>query len=173
MNNDNLRFPIGKFSPQEKYSTQELKNFIQRIENLPDRVANEVKSFTKNDFEKTYREDGWTGRQVIHHLADSHMNSYIRFKWTLTEDMPTIKAYDENAWAKTGENLADPVISIALLKALHLKWTTLLQQLTAEELKKQYIHPESKKHISLEQMLALYAWHGDHHLGHLKIIAAK
>jgi hypothetical protein len=101
------------------------------------------------------------------------MNAYIRFKWTLTEDSPTIKAYNEKLWAETPETRMDPNLSLDLLKALHKKWAALLSSLSSEDLKKEYIHPETGKRNRLDRIIALYAWHGDHHLGHLNIVAGK
>ena len=170
---DQLRYPIGKFSPQESYTQQELQQFISRIGNLPGKVEGLIRNFSADQFNTTYRDGGWTARQVIHHLADSHMNAYIRFKWTLTEETPMIKAYDEKLWAETPETKLDPAISVQLLKALHIKWVALLQTLKGEDLKKEFVHPETKKHVSVERLMALYAWHGDHHLGHLEIISRK
>lgn len=173
MNDEALRYPTGKFTAQEAYTTQEIDGFIRRMESLPARLEEVARTLTAKQLETPYREGGWTARQVIHHLADSHMNAYIRFKWTLTENTPTIKAYDEKRWAETPEVAADPQLSISLLKALHAKWTTLLKALTPEDLNKEYIHPETKKHNRLDRIIAMYAWHGDHHLGHLKIVAGK
>jgi hypothetical protein len=173
MNNDQLRYPIGKFASQESYTAQEVKSNIARIENLPSTVEKLVTSFTSTYWDTPYREGGWTARQVIHHMADSHMNAYVRLKWTLTESTPVIKAYDEKAWAETPETKLDPVISLSLLKALHIKWTALLNLLSTEDLKRGFIHPDTKKNVPLDRLIALYAWHGEHHLGHLKIITAK
>jgi len=172
-NQDQLRYPIGKFSPQESYSSAEIESFIGRIESFPSRLDQVVNTLSSALLDKPYREGGWTARQVLHHLADSHMNAYIRFKWTLTEETPLIKAYDEGAWAETAETSTDPVLSIQLLKALHPKWVALLNRITPEQHKRTFIHPETKKHVSLERMMATYAWHGDHHLAHLNIIAGK
>ncbi len=173
MNNDALRYPTGKFAPQDTYSKKEIDEFIARMDSLPARFEAVAKALSAKQLETPYRDGGWTARQVIHHVADSHMNAYIRFKWTLTEDTPIIKAYDEKLWAETPEVAFDPQISIALLKALHIKWTTLLKALTPEDLMREYIHPETKKHNRLDRIVAMYAWHGDHHLGHLKIVAGK
>lgn len=106
-------------------------------------------------------------------MSDSHLNAYIRIKWTLTEDTPLIKAYDEKLWALTPEINLDPTISLNLLKGLHIKLAALLNSIPTDQLSRQFLHPETKKHVSLERMIALYAWHGDHHLGHVKIVAAK
>lgn len=173
MNNDALRYPIGKFQPEEFYTTEAINANIERIETLPSRVRKLIDTFSSTQWDTPYREGGWTGRQVVHHMADSHMNSYIRFKWTLTESTPVIKAYDEGAWAETPETKLDPEISLILLDALHAKWGALLKLLTKDDMKKTFIHPDTNKHNSIERMIATYAWHGDHHLGHLKIIAAK
>lgn len=171
MNNDEaLRYPTGKFNPKPEYTSSELKTAIARIEVLPSLVEKVISNFSGQQLGTTYRSGGWTARQVVHHLCDSHMNAYIRFKWTLTEETPVIKAYDEKKWAETPEINTDPRLSIDLLKALHAKWVILLKALTERDLQKEFIHPETRKNIRLDRMIALYAWHGDHHLGHLKII---
>jgi len=173
MNDETLRYPIGRFTPQEAYTEQELGDCIQRIESLPHRIDFLIKSFSPRALDRTYRDGGWSGRQVIHHLSDSHINAYIRLKWTLTENTPLIKAYDEKRWAETPEVKLDPAISLDLLKALHAKWVGLLKSLTTTDLQREYTHPETKKNVRLDRLLAMYAWHGDHHLGHLKIIGDK
>jgi hypothetical protein len=173
MNDDKLRYPIGKFSPQPSYTSGEVKSNIERIEILPGKIETMVQQFLPHQWDTPYREGGWTARQVVHHMADSHLNSYVRFKWTLTEARPVIKAYDEKAWAETPETKLDPAISISFLKALHIKWTALLKLITEEDLKKEFIHPDTKKNVPLDRLIALYAWHGEHHLGHLNIVADK
>jgi hypothetical protein len=130
-------------------------------------------SFKPGALDIAYREGGWTARQVLHHLPDSHLNAYIRFKWTLTEATPTIKAYDEKGWAETPDTKGDPTVSLTLLRALHAKWTVLLQSLDDSQFKREFIHPDTRRHLSLARMAATYAWHGQHHLGHLKIVAGK
>lgn len=167
---DPLRFPIGKFSPQESYSPQEISAFINTIEAAPFKIEEVFKKLSAAQLEMPYRPEGWTARQVIHHISDSHMNAYIRFKWVLTENTPTIKAYHEKAWAETYEIKQDPALSISLLKALHAKWVTLLRALTSTDLKKSFIHPETGRSMSLERMIALYAWHGEHHSEHLRLV---
>jgi hypothetical protein len=173
MNEEVLKYPTGKFAVQDSYSRSELDECIQRIETLPTRIEDVIRGFTAKQFDTVYREGGWTARQVVHHLADSHMNAYIRFKWTLTEDTPVIKAYNEKLWAETPEVKSDPHLSLNVLKALHPKWSILLKALTPADLKKEYVHPETKKSNRLDRIIAMYAWHGDHHLGHLKIVAGK
>jgi hypothetical protein len=172
-NDDQLRYPIGKFAAQDAYTADELKTYIGRIEALPGKVEDLLKTFPATKLDTPYREGGWTARQVLHHLSDSHLNAYIRFKWTLTEATPTIKAYDEKAWAETPETKLDPIISLPVLKAIHVKLVAFLRRLKPEDLNREFFHPETKKHVRLDRMIALYAWHGDHHLGHLHIIAGK
>ena len=173
MNDDHLRYPIGKFAPQPAYTTGEVEANILRIENLPASVEKIVGSFSSKQLDTVYRDGGWTARQVVHHMADSHLNAYIRMKWSLTEPTPTIKTYDEKLWAETPETRLDPIISITLLKAHHVKWVSLLKVLSTDDLKKEFFHPDSKKNVPLDRLIALYAWHGEHHLGHLKIAAGK
>jgi hypothetical protein len=170
---EHLRYPIGKFTAQESYTPQELLQCISRIETLPTKIEALVRNFSAAQFDTPYRDGGWTARQVLHHLPDSHMNAYIRFKWTLTENTPTIKAYDEKRWAETPEIKLDPVISVDLLKALHIKWAAMLKLIRTEDLMREFFHPETKKHVRLDRLMALYAWHGEHHLGHLEIVAKK
>jgi hypothetical protein len=174
MNSDEqLRYPIGRFTANDSYTLEEVKANIKRIELVPASIEALAGKLTVKQLDTPYREGGWTARQVLHHVSDSHMNAYIRIKWTLTEETPTIKAYDEKLWADTFETKADPAISIALLKALHAKWTVLLNGISKEQLARQFYHPDSKKHVRIDQAIASYAWHGEHHLGHLKIVAGK
>ena len=174
MNNDDLlRYPIGKFTAKDSYSTEELQDFIGRIENLPREIEKVINSMTIKQLDTPYRHGGWTARQVVHHMADSHTNAYIRFKWTITESTPTIKAYDEKAWAETPETKLDPMISIELLKALHAKWSAMLRRLSPSDFQKEFLHPDTKKHMRLDRLTAMYAWHGEHHFAHLKIVANK
>jgi uncharacterized damage-inducible protein DinB len=170
---DQLRYPIGKFSARDSYTLEEVASFIKRIEDVPARIETIVQKLSAAQLDTPYREGGWTARQVLHHLPDSHLNAYIRIKWALTEDTPTIKAYDEKAWAETPETTSDPALSLAVLKALHAKWAVLLRGLTARDLEKRFYHPDSKKHVRIDQAIATYAWHGEHHIGHVNIVAEK
>lgn len=170
MSDENLRYPVGKFQPKESYTAEEITKFIAAIEAAPEKIAEAFKKLSAKQLATPYREGGWTARQVLHHLADSHMHAYIRFKWTLTEASPTIKAYNEKLWAETYETTQDPALSVNLFKALHTKWVTLLRALTPADLEKYFVHPETGKQIRLDRLMATYAWHGEHHLGHLNII---
>ena len=171
-NDEALRYPIGRHEGKAAYTTAEITALIDRIEAVPAEIEKIFKGLSPRQLEMPYRPGGWTARQVLHHIPDSHLNAYIRTKWTLTEDTPTIKAYDEVAWAQTGEIVADPALAVALLKSLHAKWVPLLRSLREAELQRSFYHPDSKKHIRLDQLMASYAWHGEHHAGHLKIVAA-
>lgn len=170
MSDENLRYPVGKFQPKEWYTPAEIDQLIAAIEAAPEKLSQAFQTLTPKQLDTPYREGGWTARQVLHHLADSHMHAYIRFKWTLTENSPTIKAYNEKLWAETYEIAQDPALSVSLLKALHAKWVTLLRALKPSDLEKYFVHPESGRQIRLDRLMATYAWHGEHHLGHLKII---
>lgn len=170
MSDEKLQYPVGKFSPKESYTKEEINNLINSIESVPGKIEETFKKLSAKQLEIAYRPGGWTARQVLHHISDSHMNAYIRFKWTLTESTPTIKAYNEKLWAETYEVNHDPALSVALLKALHSKWVVLLRSLTPEDLQKSFVHPETGKNIRLDRLVALYAWHGEHHLGHLKLV---
>lgn len=167
------RYPIGKFSPQPSYTTEEITGYIKQIEKLPELLHSEIQSLNDEQLDTPYREGGWTVRQVVHHLADSHMNAYIRVKWALTEEAPVIKAYNEKAWAETPETKAEPAISVAFLTALHRKWTRLMRQLSPLDLAREFIHPETKKAQRIDRMIALYAWHGAHHLAHIARLKKK
>ncbi|MEQ9413407.1 MAG: putative metal-dependent hydrolase [Cyclobacteriaceae bacterium] len=172
MNKDD-RYPIGPFNGKDTYTKEELTALTQEIAKLPARITKEVDGMTNDQLETPYREGGWTIRQVIHHLADSHMNAYIRMKWALTENSPLIKAYDEKAWAETRETKLDPQISLALLKSLHAKWVALINSFSEEDLLREFTHPETKKNQSLEKMIAMYAWHSNHHLAHITALKQK
>ena len=149
-------------------SSEQVSNWISEIENTPAQMAKAVHGLSDEQLDTPYRPDGWTIRQVVHHVPDSHMNSYIRFKWTLTEDTPTIKAYDEKLWGNLPDSLEGPVeLSLQLLASLHARWVVVLRNLGEEDLEKEFVHPESGQKISLKTMVALYAWHGKHHLGHI------
>ncbi|MCB0661574.1 MAG: putative metal-dependent hydrolase [Saprospiraceae bacterium] len=165
------RFPIGKFKIRHDYSPSEIASNIHAIRTFPEKLEEFIPTLDPSSLLLPYREGGWTGKQVVHHLADSHMNAYIRIKWALTEDVPTIKTYFENLWAETPEvSSADIGVSIGLLKFLHDKWSTLLGALDERQLNRAVFHPEMKKEINISQFIALYAWHGEHHLGHLRLL---
>ena len=164
---EDIRYPIGKFTAQENYTEEEIKNFIQRIEDLPAKLEDAIQNLNDEQLDTPYREGGWTVRQVVHHVADSHSHAYIRTKWTLTESEPVIKAYLEKLWAETSETNSPPLISISILKALHTKWVILLKSISAPDRERFFVHPESKKKITINTLIGTYAWHGEHHLAHI------
>lgn len=163
----NERYPIGQFSCNESISSDEVQQWIQEIKTLPARLEEAVNGLDEIILNNTYREGGWTIRQLVHHIADSHLNSYIRFKLALTEDNPTIKPYAENQWAKLADSQLPIEESLTLIQGLHERWVFLLENLTDQQLKRTFIHPESGG-ITLEKNIGLYAWHGNHHLAHIK-----
>lgn len=167
MNLEKLKYPIGRYQVADNINKTSIDNWIKEIESLPQRLTDAVKGLKLDQLRTPYRPDGWTVQQVVHHIADSHMNSYIRFKLALTEDNPMIKPYDEKLWAELPDSkLTDVSVSLDLIKALHKRWAILLKQLSKEELDKEFLHPESgmKK---LNETICHYAWHGMHHLAQI------
>lgn len=167
------KFPIGKFNGQPPANEQERQKFLRDIEETPSNLRAAIKGLSEQQLNTPYREGGWTVRQVIHHVPDSHLNSYIRFKWALTEDVPTIKPYYEDRWAELPDSRNTPVeVSLTLLDSLHQRWTNLLHSLSNEDWKKSFRHPELGV-VSLEKALALYAWHGRHHVAHITALRER
>lgn len=163
-----LRYPIGKFSFAGECSEAQREQWIRDIEELPAKLIEAVSGLSEEQLDLPYRDGGWTVRQVVHHLGDSHMNSVIRFKLALTEDAPTIKPYYEDRWAELGDSVGvDIALSIRLLESLHAKWAILLRAMDEADYARTFIHPESKRTIRLDYNLGLYAWHGKHHVAHI------
>ena len=162
-----LRYPIGKFEPVKALTAAQRAACIDQVAAAPTQLRRAVAGLTPAQLDTPYREGGWTVRQVAHHVPDSHMNAYLRFKFGLTEDAPAIKTYEEKDWARTPEVAATPVdVSLALLDALHTRWVTLLRAMTPQQFARTIRHPEWGT-PSLDAMLALYAWHGRHHTAHV------
>lgn len=161
------RFPVGKFHYDGPPAAEQKQHFIDEIAQTPANLRASIKGLSAAQFDTPYRDGGWTVRQVVHHLPDSHMNSYVRFKLALTEDEPTIKPYAEDRWAKLPDTKATPVeVSLTLLDSLHNRWVHLLRSLTPEDWKRTFRHPELGP-MDLEKALAIYAWHGRHHVAHI------
>jgi uncharacterized damage-inducible protein DinB len=161
------RYPIGRFSPDPNPTPDLRTRQIEQIAGLPARMRRAVAGLNDNQLNTPYRDGGWTVRQVVHHVSDSHLNAYIRFKWSLTESSPTIKAYDEQAWARLKDSeLTSVDISLNLLEALHARWTVLLRSMTPEDFQRRFVHPDSGPHDG-DWLLSLYAWHGNHHVAHI------
>ncbi len=170
----NERYPIGKFEMLKEVNNQQIASWIDEIQRFPQLLRKACQNFNEDQLDTPYRDGGWTARQVVHHVADSHMNSYLRFKWSLTEDEPTIKAYDEKLWAEEKEaKYADIDLSLNLIESLHARLTTVLTNMNEEDFKRGFFHPESNKRWQLDKTLAVYAWHGKHHLGHINIAYKK
>jgi hypothetical protein len=167
------RYPIGKFSYSEPLTAEQKEQYLTDIEQTPARLRAALRGLSDQQLDTPYRDGGWTLRQVAHHVSDSHMNSYIRFKLALTEDEPTIKGYAEELWAELPEAKKAPVeISLALLDSLHQRWMLVLRGLTDAEWKRTFRHSELGP-ISLEKNLALYSWHGKHHVAHVTGLREK
>lgn len=163
-----LKYPIGKHEAPKNYTHEYIKEKIGEIESFPIQLSKEVEYLNDKQLDTTYREEGWTIRQVIHHCADSHMNCFIRIKWALTENTPTIKYYEEKLWGEGIDNKTMPIeSSIELLKGLHFRLGYLLNKLTVIELNKTFIHPEQNKTFSIKEIIGMYAWHGNHHLAQI------
>lgn len=162
-----LRFPIGKFLPMAQVSDSALTKWIGEIEALPDALFGAVQGLTLDQLDTPYRPGGWTVRQVVHHVADSHINSYVRYRLALTEDSPVIKTYREAAWAELWDAKSLPVeVSLDLLRALHQRWVVLLRSMTPDQFARTFTHPENGT-MRLDVNTGLYAWHGRHHTAHI------
>ena len=165
---ETLRYPIGKFQMPESISDRQIKEWIDALEQFPGRLKELVQLLGPEQLETHYRQGGWTIRQLIHHISDSHHNSYIRFKWALTEGNPLIKVYDEKKWAELHDSKTAPIEnSLIHLQAIHTKLVFLLRGLRREELKRTFVHPEGSVVTSLEENIGRYVWHGNHHYTHI------
>ena len=168
-----LRFPVGEFEQPGDIGGAQVSAWIDEIAALPSLLRSTVGGLDAAQLATRYRPGGWAVQQVVHHLADSHLNSFVRFKWALTEDRPTIKAYDEVRWAETPDAGSAPVgPSLDWLEALHRRWCVLLRSLTVEQLDREFVHPESGP-VSLRVNVGIYAWHGRHHLAHITSLARR
>ncbi|MFT5512807.1 MAG: hypothetical protein ACI8SE_001206 [Bacteroidia bacterium] len=165
----NLRFPFGQCNPPATITDSHVAEWIRDIELLPERLNNVLKNVTLEQLQWRYRPDGWSIKQVVRHCVDSHINSIIRFKLALTEDKPTIRPYDQDAWIKLADaNLDEIADSLKILEGLHAKWTILLKSLSEDEQNRELIHPEHDAPPTIKYFTGLYAWHSNHHLGHVK-----
>lgn len=163
-----LRYPLGPFSFDPDITPARRAGWIGQIAETPVALRAAVESLTEGQLDSPYRPGGWTVRQVVHHVADSHMNAFTRFRLALTEDNPTIKPYDEAAWANLADTIRTPVhVSLSLLDALHTRWVTMLEAITAEQFTRPLVHPANGP-MTIDSLLQLYAWHGRHHTAHVK-----
>ncbi|WP_316830350.1 YfiT family bacillithiol transferase [Pedobacter aquatilis] len=168
MDLEQLKYPIGQFSMPAIFDKQQAAVWISEIEALPAQIIKATAKLSDEELNQTYRPEGWTLRQVIHHIPDSHMNAYIRFKQAITEDIPIIRPYYEERWAETEEAKNGNIeMSVLLLQHLHQRWVAFLKTLNFEDYERKYIHPAVGKELTLANMLGMYAWHGKHHLAHI------
>ena len=168
-----LRYPIGKFHFNGPLTEDQKQNCLNDIAYAPANLRAAVKGLSDQQLDTPYRPEGWTVRQVVHHVPDNHLNAYVRFKLALTEEEPTIKPYAEDRWAQLADTLATPVeISLTLLDSLHDRWVRLLRSLQPEDWERTFRHPELGL-VSLEKNLALYAWHGRHHVAHINSLRER
>lgn len=161
------RFPVGRFAPPETITPQDRERFLREIEEAPGRLRDAVSGLTEAQLDTPYRDGGWTVRQVVHHVPDSHINSYVRFRLALTEEEPTIRGYLEDRWAELADARTAPVeVSLGLLESIHRRWALLLRSMTSEQWALRFRHPDLGV-VPLDRNLALYAWHGRHHVAHV------
>lgn len=167
---EELRYPIGKRSYSGPYDEATRLRFREQIRSLPKKLRVLTKGLNETQLRRTYRPGGWSVQQLVHHLADSHLNSVIRFKLALTEEIPTIKPYQEAAWAELRDTSVTPIeVSVKLLEALHTRWSNLLDGFSDVDWQRTAYHPEKQAQVSLDEFLGHYAWHGEHHLAHIRI----
>jgi hypothetical protein len=163
-----LSYPIGKFEYSGSSTPEQRAQYIREIEEMPARLRDAIRGLNEQQLQTPYRPGGWTVRQVVHHVPESHMNAYTRFKLGLTEDNPTIKPYNEKRWSETPDVATTPLeLSLALLENLHQRWGILLRALTPADLARTIVHPEYGTALPLDRYLAMYAWHGKHHVAHI------
>jgi len=162
------RYPIGKFEPQP-YSEKQKADWLRDLETLPGQLEQAVQGLDEHQLETPYREGGWTVKQVVHHVADSHINAYVRIKLALTEENPPIKTYEEKEWAELADVHTVPInVSLTLLHALHRRWLAAIKGLDQAGWERTMFHPVQEKNVTIWWMLGLYAWHGKHHLAHIQ-----
>lgn len=162
-----LKYPIGKFVKPEVIQSDVLAEAIRQIKFFPANMFKAVSVLSPEQLDAAYRPGGWTLRQLVHHCADSHMNAFSRYKLALTENNPTIKPYDEGAWAKLADASLPIESSLAIIQAIHLKWGVLLDSMNPKDFKKTYFHPEKNRMQDLEEVTLMYSWHSQHHLAHV------
>jgi hypothetical protein len=167
---EHLQYPIGKFTAPESVTPTMRQGWIETIAALPQQLEDALQGITEAQLDTPYRPEGWTVRQVVHHLADSHLNAFCRLHLSLTEDAPTIKPYNEAAWAKLPDSSLPVIHSLDMLRGMHFRWVHLLRNMSEADFQRTYIHPQYGKVYSMDTMTALYAWHSEHHLGHVKLV---
>jgi len=169
---DELRYPLGRFTYRGPSSPAERLACIERIEAAPAAIRRAVEGLRQSQLDTPYREGGWTVRQVVHHVADSHMNAYVRVKLALTEDNPTVKPYDEKLWAELPDSRLSVEVSLGLIDALHARWVVLLRSMKEDAFRRTWRHPEHGER-DLDYLVQLYAWHSRHHCGHIRALRER
>lgn len=170
MDNDYaLRFPVGEFHYADHYTAEETRSHIADIAALPVELNDIAGDLNDEELDRTYRTESWTIRQIIHHIADSHVNAYIRVKSALTEDVPIIRPYDQDAWATLPDSNVPVAYSLAIIEGIHTRLAVLLASLDETQLALRFYHPENKRLITLAQTCAAYSWHGKHHIAHIAL----
>jgi hypothetical protein len=164
---EQFRYPIGRFVRLEHYTTDQRTDHVERLASQPARLAAAVSGFSEDDFRAPYRPDGWSCLQLVHHVADSHLNAYTRVKLGLTEHEPTIKPYDQDAWVQLADCALSPLVSLALLDATHQRLVAVVRAMHPEDFSRAILHPDNGR-MTLDQVIAMYAWHGDHHIRQLE-----
>ncbi|RMA58005.1 YfiT family bacillithiol transferase [Ulvibacter antarcticus] len=174
MDIEKLKYPIGKFDCPSNIDSEKLEAWISILEHFPNRLASLVENLSEAQLNTQYRPDGWTVRQVIHHVYDSHHNSYSRYKWALTEETPLIKVYNEADWAKLFDGATAPIeTTLPALTALHAKLVFLLKGMKPEDFQREFIHPDKKEKVTLAENTGIYAWHCNHHYAHIETLVKR
>lgn len=174
MDLEQIKYPIGRFEKPENISEEQFEQHLSIIENFPELLKKEVEHLNDEQLDTQYRPDGWTLRQVVGHIADSHMNSLVRIKLALTEDIPTIKPYMENLWAELPDSKTMPVkTALMIIEGIHARWSCIFRSLTKDHLLRTFFHPQSGREVNLKELTALYAWHSKHHLAHITTLKNK
>ncbi|MDZ7876863.1 MAG: putative metal-dependent hydrolase [Saprospiraceae bacterium] len=168
-----LRYPIGDMPAPLSFSESDITNWVNDIEKLPAKLRTAVQNLTIEQLDTPYRPEGWTVRQVVHHVSDSHLNAFARLKLALTEENPTIKPYEEQFWAELTDSKMPIEPSLRIIENMHLKMVNILRELSATELDRTFFHPGSKKTFKVGTLAAMYAWHGLHHLAHIENLAKR
>ena len=166
---ESLKYPIGRFKTPESMNRLQFQEWLDVLKSAPGKLENCVATMNDQQLDTPYRDGGWTVRQLVHHIADSHLNAYIRLKLALTEDNPTIKPYDEKKWAELPDTFSVPIsVSLSLLTNAHIRMTALLDVMDENGWQRTYFHPEHQKSITLYAMVGMYAWHLNHHIAHIE-----
>ncbi len=168
---EKLKYPIGRYVQPQTYDAEHREKWINAIRAFPSDLTSEMSMLPEELWNQTYRPGGWTLRQVVHHIADSHLNAYTRFKWALTEEEPVIKDYNEDLWVNTPEvSHTPPSVSLQLIESIHKRWIYVCESLEETHWGRKFYHPVDHRELILGRYLSLYAWHGEHHLNHIRMV---